>query len=306
MIKRGIAIIILLSSVMSVASAQSAETLDERITLEDLKPKVNYTQSDPFYEPIRKKSGLALITSAIIPGSGQAANNKWVRAGVYFVAEAVFLGVHIKSYHDAKAEQRRYEQFADNNWSVVSYAQWLVNYHEQNNLTNEYIDELKNEIDGVSAAYNPDKDWKKVDIELLRKVESNTPYVYPDQIVNEFSHEMPDYGSQQYYELISKYYQYGSGWNDFGKDREGNSLDSRYKLNWDGSDMPFNFIRGATMADNFNDSYRLAGNMISLIILNHMVSAFDAFLTVKTKNNRLEADTNLLNPRKTFSLKFHF
>lgn len=309
MIKKGIATVLLFVGILNIAVAQIDRTADKKISIEDLKPRIDYAQSksDPFFQPLREKSGYALLSSAIIPGSGQAANNKWLRAGLYFVAEAVLVGIHIKSYRDAEAEERRYEQFANNNWSVVNYAKWLVDYHEQNNLTNEYIDELRNEVDGVTAAYNPEEDWRKIDIELLRRVERNTPFVYADRgVVNTFSHQMPDYGSQQYYELISKYYQYGAGWNDFGQDRNGNTLDSRYRLNWDGSDMPFNFIRGATLAEDFNDSYRLAGNMVSLIILNHIVSAFDAFLTVKIKNKRLEADTNFLNPQQTFSLKFHF
>lgn len=292
--------------VLDTPSAQSVRQTEQDISIEDLKPKLNYAQSDPFYQPIREKAGLALASSAIIPGTGQAANEKWIRAGVYFLAEAVFLCVHLKSYYDAKAEQRQYEQFADNHWSVVNYAQWLVNYHEHNNLQNKYIDDLRTKINGISADYNPQKDWEKVDLELLRQVERNTPFVYPDRTGNLFSHVMPDYGSQQYYELISKYYQYGSGWDDFGRDHEGNNLDSRYKLNWDGSAMPFNFMRGSRMAEKFNDSYRLAGNMVSLIILNHIISAFDALLTVKIKNNRLKADTNLLHPHRTFSLKIHF
>lgn len=306
MIKKGFTtIIIVLTGLLSVAAAQSAESVQKKITIEDLKPKIDYSQSEPFYQPVREKSGLALLSSAIVPGSGQAANKKWLRAGLYFLAEAAFVGVHLKSYHDAKAEQRRYEQFADNNWSVVTYAQWLIDYHEENNLQNQYISELRDELNGESAAYNPDEDWEKVDLELLRNVERNTPFVYPDQIGNEFSHVMPDYGSQQYYELISKYYQYGPGWNDFFDNCEDNE-DSCYKLNWDGSGMPFNFIRGAALAEDFNDSYRLAGNMVSLIILNHMISAFDAYLTVKIKNNRLEANADLLNPQRTFSVKIHF
>ncbi len=287
---------VLLACLVGNLNAQTA-SVEKKITIEDLKPKINYTQSEPFYQPIREKSGLALLSSAVIPGSGQAANKKWLRAGLYFAAEAVLVGVHLKSYHDAKAGERRYEQFADDNWSVVTYAKWLVDYHGQNNLQNPYIDELQNKIDGVSANYDPDTDWQQVDIELLRNVEQNTPFVYPDEVGNNFSHLMPDYGSQQYYELISKYYQYGPGWNDF---------DNKYQLRWDGSDMSSNFMQGSTLAEKFNNSYRLAGNMITLIILNHIVSAFDAFLTVKIKNNRLKANSNLLDPRRTFSLKFHF
>lgn len=296
MIKHTGATIICFLMIGGIVFAQPDQSA-KNITIDDLKPKINYSQSDPFYEPVRKKAGWALLSSAVLPGSGQAANKKWVRAGLYFLAEAVMIGVHVKSYHDAKVEQKKYERFADNNWSVVTYAQWLVEYHEQNNLSNSYINDLRQEIAGKTADYDPDSDWQKVDLDLLRNVEENTPFVYPEKVGNNFSHVMPSYGSQQYYELISKYYQYGPGWNDF---------DSRYQLNWDGSGMPHNFILGANMAEDFNDSYRLAGNMVSFLILNHIVSAFDAFLTVKIKNKELEADSNLLNPHRTFTLKFHF
>jgi len=273
---------------------------DSTITMQDLKPNINYSKSDPFYQPLREKPGWALMSSAIVPGAGQAANKKWIRAGAYFLAELVLIGVHVKSFYDAKAEQRKYKKFANNNWSVVTYAKWLVEYHDQNALDNRnpYIDDLENELSGVKASYNPDEDWNNVDLELLRNVERNTPFVYPDQVGDiNFSHVMPNYGSQQYYELISKYYQFGPGWNDFN---------AQYQLPWDGTAMPNNFFMGSRLAEDFNDSYRLAGNMISLLILNHIVSAFDAFLTVKAKKSRLEAETNFLNPTRTISFKFHF
>ncbi len=296
MIKKATFLGILLVLAISSTSAQKLQE-PQQITIDDLKPKINYAQSTPFYQPVKEKAGWALFSSAVIPGSGQAANKKWVRAGLYFLAEAVMIGVYLKGTHDAKVEERRYKHFANNNWSVVNYAQWLVEYHEQNNLSNKYVDDLEQHIQGKTAAYNPNSDWSKIDIELLRNVERNTPFVYPEHIGNNFSHVMPDYGSQQYYELISKYYQYGPGWNDFA---------TQYQLNWDGSGMPENFILGARLANDFNDSYRLAGNMVSFLILNHIVSAFDAYLTVKIKNRKLETETNLLNPHRTVTLKFHF
>jgi len=296
MIKKATFLGILLVVAISSTSAQKLQE-PQQITIDDLKPKINYAQSTPFYQPVKEKAGWALFSSAVIPGSGQAANKKWVRAGLYFLAEAVMIGVYLKGTHDAKVEERRYKYFANNNWSIVNYAQWLVEYHEQNNLSNKYVDDLEQHIQGKTAAYNPNSDWSKIDIELLRNVERNTPFVYPEHIGNNFSHVMPDYGSQQYYELISKYYQYGPGWNDFA---------TQYQLNWDGSGMPENFILGARLANDFNDSYRLAGNMVSFLILNHIVSAFDAYLTVKIKNRKLETETNLLHPHRTVTLKFHF
>lgn len=286
---------------------------ENSVSLSDLRPPLYRGKNDArhassFLEPARTKPGWALVSSAILPGSGQAANGKWVRAGIYLLAEAVTLTVHFASLQQARDREQRYEQFADNNWSVLTYAQWLVDYHDQNNLQNEFIDDLRNQVQGETPAYDTDSDWPAVDIELLRNVERNTPFVYPgdDPIGNPFSHVMPDYGSQQYYELISKYYQYGPGWVDFGQDRNGNPLDSRYQLDWNGSDMPFNFFRGANLAEQFNDKYRLAGNMLSLIILNHMVSAFDAFITVRLKNKRIETEANMLKPAQTFTIKYRF
>ncbi|MEL7835063.1 DUF5683 domain-containing protein [Fodinibius sp. Rm-B-1B1-1] len=283
----------ILGGASHVQSKQNKQDID----IDKLKPQINYAQSDRFYEPLQQKPGWALLSSAIVPGSGQAANKKWIRAGLYFLAEAAMIGIYLKSSHDARLEEQRYERFANNNWSVINYAKWLVEYHEQNNLSNSYIDELEQEVENINANYQPDSDWNKIDIELLRNVEQNTPFVYPEHIGNNFSHVMPKYGSQQYYELISKYYQYGPGWNDFT---------AQYQLQWDGSNMPKNFLLGAQLAQDYNDTYRLAGNMVSFMILNHIVSAFDAYLTVKLKNRKLEADTNLLNIHRAFLFKFHF
>ncbi len=313
MIDRLIILIILLSIAVAAAGqpvvqkqkpvVQKQQPAD--ITLRDFRYHAS-VEDESLFEPFRRKPGLAFLGSALIPGTGQAINKKWLRAGAFFLAEAALLTLHFTQLHEARKQQRQYRRFADDHWSVVGYARWLVNYHDNNNIANAHIDDLRSQIQGMSAAYDPDIDWKRVDLQLLREVEENTPFIYPDGTVSHnFSHLMPDYGSQQYYELISKYYQYGPGWRDFGTNREGETLDSLYRLNWDGSDMPYNFFRGAGLAQSFNDHFRFAGNMVSLLILNHVVSAFDAFLTVKINNNRLKAEAKLLRPN-SFTLKYHF
>lgn len=279
----------------------------QTVTMADFRYRAAQNRDASFspWRLMQEKAGVAMLGSAIVPGLAQAANKKWIRAGAYLVADAVLLAVHFNSLNQARERERQYEQFANSNWSVVTYARWLVAYNEQNNLSNPYIVELREQIEGVDPAYNPDVDWQVVDIELLRNAERETLYISPEGPGNAFSHVMPAYGSQQYYELISKYYQYGPGWNDFGQDRAGDPLDNLYLLEWDGSDMPFNFFRGSSLSERFNDKYRLAGNMVSLLVLNHVVSAFDALFTVKFKNSRLEAETNLFRVRQ-FTLKYHF
>ncbi len=287
---------------------QKTETKQEEratVSMKDFRYQSQRTSSAGLIYSMQTKPGLALLSSALVPGLGQAANNKWLRAGVYFAADVILLIAHLRTQDRAEQLHQNYKQFANNNWSVVTYAKWLVDYHQQNGISNPHIDDLEQQVQGQDPAYDPNTDWNVVDLKLLRNVERNTPYVFPEQTGNIFSHVMPGYGSQQYYELISKYYQFGPGWNNFGMNRQGESLDSIYQLAWNGSDMPPHFFQGATLADQFNDKYRIAGNMLAYMILNHVVSAFDAFITVKLNISRLEATPGIFGPQQ-FSLKYHF
>lgn len=284
-----------------------ADQATVKVSLDDFRYKASNYHAKSFIEPITQKPGLALVTSAILPGSGQAANGNWLRAGAYILAEAVLLTVHFNRLNDARSLERQYKQYAEENWSVVGYAQWLDNYYEQNGIAgSEALNSLRNQLEGVDPAYDHDVDWEVIDIETLREVERDTPFIYPDgSSSNNFSHTLPSYGSQQYFELISKYFQYGPGWRDFGTSRSGEPIDNVYQLSWDGSDLSSGFFQGSSLAERFNNNYRIAGNMVSLLVLNHIISAFDAFLTVKIKNNRLKAETNLLSP-EMFSIKYRF
>lgn len=288
-------------------TVSTGQVTPDSITMDFFKYQTPSPKSgSPVINSMRQKAGMALLSSALIPGLGQAVNKKWIRAGAYFVADAILMGVHFNKINKARRQEREYEQFANQRFSVVAYARWLVEYHDQNNIPNPYIDQLRQQVTGVDPSFNPEIDWNIVDLEVLRNVERNTPFIFDNGVPgNNFSHVMPDYGSQQYYELISKYYQFGPGWTDFGTDQNGSMLDNLYQLSWDGTDMPVNFFEGADMAEMFNDNYRIAGNMISFMILNHVVSAFDAYLTVKLRNNKIETETNLLSSRQ-FTIRYYF
>jgi hypothetical protein len=228
------------------------------------------------------KPGIAFLSSAILPGSAQILNGRTGRGIAYAAIEAATLAIHADQIRKARDKERRYERFANGNWSVVNYAVWLVGYHDMHELSNPYLSELRQVTQGLQPAYDIGVDWPSIPIELLRNVERNTLYVYRmSRGQNTFSHVMPDYGSQQYYELISKYYQYGPGWSDFPADK--------FVLPWDGSEMSAQFYQGRDQAEAFNDHYRFASNMVSLLIVNHIFSAFDAYFTVKLDASRLKA-----------------
>jgi hypothetical protein len=284
--------------------SQQAEGIDQPVHISDF--KVNSNNS--LLTSSRENPGIAFAASALIPGAGQAANGKWVRAGVYFATEVVGLIYHLDRNAKAREQEKAYEQFTHNNWSVVAYAEWLVNYSQLHSLDNDW-QSLEAEILGDDPNWeNTREDWNQVPISTLRNVENQTPFIFQDRIGSNFSHELPDYGSQQYYELISKYYQYQPGWRDWYTEITSaqNQNISMYRYFWNGEDEPFDlFYEGRNRAQEFNQNYRVAGNILKLLVVNHIVSAFDALFTVQLKKSRIETETNLMKLEQ-FSMTWHF
>ena len=283
---------------------EQPEGIGQQVDISDFRANRNSS----ILNSTRTNPGIAFATSALIPGTGQAANGKWVRAGVYFATEVVGLIYHFDRNAKAREQEKAYEQFTHNNWSVVAYAEWLVNYSQQHDLNNGW-QSLEAEILGNDPNWeNTREDWNQVPISTLRNVENQTPFIFKDRIGSNFSHELPDYGSQQYYELISKYYQYQPGWRDWYTEitTAQNQDISMYRYFWNGEDEPFDlFYEGRNRAQEFNQNYRAAGNILKLLVVNHIVSAFDALFTVQLKNSRIETEANLMKLEQ-FSMTWHF
>ena len=288
-------------------SELSIETEEREITRADLITPVlmrpdSYSEQmsqsgSAFVNTFRTKSGLAFLASAILPGSGQAANGKWVRSGIYLAAEGAALFMIVSNNSKAKSRQQNYNNFVDANWSVVQYAQWLVEFHDVNGIENEFIDDLKAQVGGLNAAFDTSVDWNAVDIRVLNAVERNTPFIFSDMARNNFSHTLPGFGSQQYYELVSKFYQFGPGWRDFNIPVTQNIATA--------SAMPPLFFEGRDRAQQFNDNFRRADNFLALLIANHVVSAFDAFFTVRLSQYNLQAKAGVM-PGEQFQLTYRF
>lgn len=261
-----------------------------------------------FIHAQRTKPGVAFLSSAIVPGTAQAANGKWARAGIYLATEAFSIFYYINRTNTAKEQERRYQSYANSEWSVVAYAQWLVGYYDNNPAaSNPQIEDLRTMVSGLTPDYTDTRnDWDRVNIGLLQSIERNTPLICGSCGNGDFSHVLPAYGSQQYYELISKYYQFEAGWSDFhAQNVAGNNPDYNYQYDNTGKFASDFFLLGASRADRFNNNYRRAGNILNLLLINHVVSAFDALFTVKLKNAQLEPSANMMRA-DSFSLTLHF
>lgn len=292
---------------------ESAEPVAEPLITEaDLRyQNIQPEHSSDALSIFRNNPGMALLGSAIFPGSGQAINRKWWRAGLYIAIEAASIGFHVYYQKEAERQEKAYMRYANNNWSVVNYAKWLVDYNNYHNGTTEPYSIVGENL-GDGPSYDISIDWQRVDLTKLRELERQTLYYYTDGTQGQaFSHVLPDYGSQQYYELISKYFQYGPGWNDFGTRMDGSSVDNLYQLPWNGAAMSPHFLLGADKAETFNDNYRRAGNLLTLLLANHIASALDAYFTVKIANRDKEQKHTIdpsisFSPGTVLSLKYNF
>jgi len=253
----------------------------------------------------------SFFSSLFVPGSGQIAHNKWWKAGIFMALEATGIYLAVSKRNKAVNGERNYEQFIDNNWSVVEYSNWLINYHEVNGINNPYIDDLKAEIAGQTAKFENQTDWNVVSISLLRNVEKNTPFITTDQLAaNNFSHTLPNYGSQQYYELVAKYFQYQGGWRDFDRfhNNIGNTgifFNERFAIDRTGATASTFFFDAADMASSFNQDYRDSRLFTSILIANHIISAFDSYFTYRLKQKDLQLSSSIA-PGQQISLSYRF
>jgi hypothetical protein len=98
---------------------------------------------------------------------------------------------------------------------------------------------------------------------------------YWDEVKKEWtylSHHLPDSKTQQYYEMIGKYEQFSAGWDDW-------NLDMLYSGN---RDLYLNLRRDS------NDLLNKAKYSAMFSLANHILSAFDAAISVKRYNKKGE------------------
>lgn len=191
-----------------------------------------------------KQALKAFLLSAAIPGLGQVMNKDHYRALGYFTVELLAIFYYRNQDNEGKNLEAEFQAYADAHWVEDRY--W----------------------DALASASGE----KRTDIEALKEYEAGR-----------WSHHLPDWHSQTYYENIGKYDQFNSGWDDaqsdFGRDSE---LREAYTF----------------MRKDSNDAFNRAGTAISIIMINHIISAFEAGFTAHKQKNSLQASLRI-RPQKT-------
>ena len=207
----------------------------------------------------RKSPWIAAGLSALVPGSGEFyAESYWKSAAFFAVEVAVWTAAYI---YDKKADRQTdlFQDYANAHWSVVRYAQYADDHLAPAATTYNWL------IPGTEGR-NP---WERVNWTELQRMERD--------IGGYFSHTLPYYGEQQYYELIGKYPQFNQGWDD-----------SPPTFNY-GDPLTVRFQYYADERGKANSYYNTATTMVTVAIINHLISSIDAAFTAGSYNRGLHA-----------------
>ena len=220
----------------------------------------------------KKSPFLAGLMSAAVPGAGEIYTGNYLKAGIFLAVEAAAITTAIIYNNKGDKQTQSFENYANQNWYVAKYAYWtLKNAKTVNPEINpdDYSGIFRNGVDWHNlgpgtdwASLRPDIDWVR-----LNDLESNLGEGY--------THRLPYFGEQQYYELIGKYPQYSHGWDT------ANLSDTDYHTLTD------QFLWYSGQRGEANNLYKVGSTAVVFVIVNHFLSVIDAAWSAATYNSNL-------------------
>ncbi len=236
---------------------------------------IDSSQGRIYDNDLGKKSPLlAGAMSLVIPGSGEYYTKSYWRAGGFVLAEAALWIFYASYYSKGNNQTDLFQNYADDHWSVVRYAQWI-----QDNVT-----KLNPDVSSFTGYLIPGTEnrppWERVDWSKINAVEN----AIAQRAGNGFTHQLPHRPEQQYFELIGKYPQFAAGWDDAGV------MTPERIIN---SDVSARFLEYSKMRGKANDFYNIATTGSVLIVVNHLLSALDAAWSAAQFNHRLKIEAHL-------------
>ncbi|MDZ4712339.1 MAG: hypothetical protein SGI89_08420 [bacterium] len=208
--------------------------------------------------PNQKSPLLGALFSGVLPGAGEFYSKSYLKAAIFLAIEAGLWTGYSIFQKKGNDQTDKFQGYANQNWSLNKYAQWLVEqqfagYGAITNSQSTNLEQLRREINIVEG--------------------------------QNFSHQLPPIGEQQYYELIGKYQNFVPGWMDADL--------SRVNRNNYGGYTTTMFISYSFDRQEANDYYNKGTTALTVIILNHILSAADAAWSVSMFNKSLKVRTGI-------------
>ncbi len=235
---------------------------------EEMGSSIRSTLAEPMISFVRmrrirlKSPWMAGMLSLALPGAGEFYSKSYWRGALFLAAEIA--GWALAYAYDKKGDRQTdvFQDFADAHWSIVRYAQWIETYRTQLNAT----------VTGCTGLVVNNN----VDLATLNTCEAEIGL----NTGNGFTHGLPRRPDQQYFELIGKYPQFAAGWDD------GASITPADVI---AGNVSPRFLEYSVLRGKANDFYTIASTAVSAVIVNHVLSALDAFLAAALQNKALRA-----------------
>ncbi|MFA7361398.1 MAG: hypothetical protein WC139_10215 [Candidatus Kapaibacterium sp.] len=234
------------------------ENIDKNNSMQIIKEKILDKESDAVSTksiPLNVDSSklkspiLGASMSAIIPGTGQIYAKSFIKSAIFIAVEAGLWITYAVFQGKGNDQTTTYENYAKQNWNMRKYAEWLKKENFQR------ADQINMSSDDYTL---------RLQINYCEEIN--------------FSHQLPPPGDQQYYEVIGKYQNYVTGWSTadvtvINKNNYGTTKLSQVSFYMD-------------ERQKANDYYNNGTTTLMVVVLNHLVSAVDGFLSVNSYNNK--------------------
>ena len=250
--------IILTIGVITWAKPASTGLLTPDLTVREIKQNSGNSAAAPEQEIFNSSDILstrkAFLFSLAVPGAGELYAKSYMKMGIFLAAEAAFWGGYAYYMHRYSVKRDEFRRYADEHWIESVYREWY---------------------DSLCAL----KDTTELGIEIL-----------------------PDEKNQQYYEMIGKYDWFTIGWDDIiARDDFDEIVDSTYGIAMvtqtsEVHDEITKFLSQfhsehreiyMKMRKDANEQYNIAKYFVGAVIVNHLISAFDAAFTAKRHNDKI-------------------
>jgi hypothetical protein len=239
-----------------------------------------------------KSPWLAGALSLAIPGAGEVYSQQYIKGAAFFALEAVSWFLVYKYNKEGDKQTQAYEDYANAHWSATRYTEWTLD--NIGVLSSGTLTRQQYESRVFTADYDPNgpnpPPFKDLDWNELNLMEDDIGLAAPPG-GNGYTHRLPDYGVQQYYELIGKYPEFSRGWDDNPAFGTSGYLIQSTDLPMKNVSARFNEYQLARA--EANHQYDVASTWMSVVIVNHVLSALDAYWSATTYNKTLRAEAHM-------------
>jgi hypothetical protein len=244
------------------------------------------------YSPLR-----AGLYSAVIPGAGQFYTKSYLQSALFAGAEVALWIFYSKYQTKGDQKTQEFQDYADANYSVVRYVEWIQKYYplawlKQRATPDDYT--IATSIYGTilngSTSSHP---WDQVNWIALNTYEELIGKNSSSSDPTGFSHKLPFRPDQQYYELIGKYPQFAGGWDDAIDALDPSKTITAQMVAMVNAQVSQHFLDYRNMRGDANSYYNIATTMTYVLVANHVLGALEAAWNAAHLNSQLHASSSV-------------